>query len=196
MCPYYFLITTLSYGTKDCYSKRPFCFPLALWNWIANLVNQWLWRRLSHRLSKRQSLTTVLLRTPITQMIFFNQGMLLLGSNHFLILVNHVQQSQSVNTSCTVVEITILSTSIGNLSCFDLLSNSNLQLKGLLHSVNRKLAQTNYFFFFFPRTDFRLREYPPSHMSSTLGTNSQTPSISWKPWMLLKCLQNKHSLVG
>ena len=40
-----------------------------------------------HRLSKRQSLTTVLLRTPITQMIFFNQGMLLLGSNHFLISV-------------------------------------------------------------------------------------------------------------
>ena len=39
---------------------------------------------LPHRLSKRQSLTTVLLRTPITQMIFFNQGILLLGSNHFL----------------------------------------------------------------------------------------------------------------
>ena len=35
-------------------------------------------------LSKRQSLTTVLLRTPITQMIFFNQGVLLLGSNHFI----------------------------------------------------------------------------------------------------------------
>ena len=34
----------------------------------------WLWRRLPHRLSKRQSITTVLLRTPITQMIFFNQG--------------------------------------------------------------------------------------------------------------------------
>ena len=45
----------------------------------------WLWRWLPHRLSKRQSLTTVLLRTPITHMIFFNQGMLLLGSNHFLI---------------------------------------------------------------------------------------------------------------
>ena len=45
----------------------------------------WLWRWLPHRLSKRQSITTVLLRTPITQMIFFNQGMLLLGSNHFLI---------------------------------------------------------------------------------------------------------------
>ena len=27
----------------------------------------------------------ILLRTPATQMIFFNQGMLLLGSNHFLI---------------------------------------------------------------------------------------------------------------
>ena len=36
-----------------------------------------------------QSLTTVLLRTPITQMIFFNQGMLLLGSNHFLKSYSH-----------------------------------------------------------------------------------------------------------
>jgi len=44
----------------------------------------WLWRWLPHRLSKRQSLTTVLLRTPVTQMILFNHGMLLLGSNHFL----------------------------------------------------------------------------------------------------------------
>ena len=44
----------------------------------------WLWRWLPHRLSKCQSLTTVLLRTPTTQMIFFNQGMLLLSSNHFL----------------------------------------------------------------------------------------------------------------
>ena len=33
-----------------------------------------IWRWLPHRLSKRQSQTTVLLRTPITQMIFFNQG--------------------------------------------------------------------------------------------------------------------------
>ena len=43
-----------------------------------------LWRWLPHRLSKRQSQTTVLLRTLITQMIFFNQVMLLLGWNHFL----------------------------------------------------------------------------------------------------------------
>ena len=34
--------------------------------------------------SFRKSQTTVFLRTAITQMIFFNQGMLLLGSNHFL----------------------------------------------------------------------------------------------------------------
>ena len=34
----------------------------------------WLWRWLPLRLSKRQSLTTVLLRTPIPQMISFNQG--------------------------------------------------------------------------------------------------------------------------
>ena len=35
-----------------------------------------LWRWLPHRLSKRQSLTTVLLRTPINHMIFFNQGII------------------------------------------------------------------------------------------------------------------------
>ena len=45
----------------------------------------WLWRWLPHRLSQRQwHWTAVLFRTPITQMIFFNQVMLLLGSNHLL----------------------------------------------------------------------------------------------------------------
>ena len=44
-----------------------------------------VWRWLPHRLSKCQSVTTVLPRTPIIQMIFFNQSMLLLGSNHFLV---------------------------------------------------------------------------------------------------------------
>ena len=43
-----------------------------------------LLRWLPHRLSKRQSLTTVLLRTLITRMTFCNQGMLLLGSNHLV----------------------------------------------------------------------------------------------------------------
>ena len=38
----------------------------------------------AHWLSKRKSTITVVLRTPITQMVFFNQGMLLLGSHHFL----------------------------------------------------------------------------------------------------------------
>ena len=42
-------------------------------------------RWLPHRLLKRQPPTRVLLRTPIRQVIIFNQGMLLLGSNHFLI---------------------------------------------------------------------------------------------------------------
>ena len=42
------------------------------------------WKR-SSGLLDLLPLTTVLLRTPIAQMIFFNQGMLLLGSNHFLI---------------------------------------------------------------------------------------------------------------
>ena len=63
----------------------------------------WLWRWLPHRLSKRQSLTTVLLlRTPITQMIFFTQGILLLGSNHFLITIS-VQNIRTVIISVTHV---------------------------------------------------------------------------------------------
>ena len=37
----------------------------------------WLWRWLPYSLSKCQSQTTVLLRTPITQMIFFNKGIAL-----------------------------------------------------------------------------------------------------------------------
>ena len=39
----------------------------------------WIW----HWLSKRQSLTTVLLRTPTIQINFLNQGMLFLRSNYF-----------------------------------------------------------------------------------------------------------------
>ena len=49
-----------------------------------------IWRSCSRRrrvclnsLLKRQSPTKVLLRTPVTQMIIFNQGVLLLAWNHF-----------------------------------------------------------------------------------------------------------------
>ena len=42
-------------------------------NFQLSNTTTWLWSWLPHRLSKCQSLTTVLLRTPITQMIFFNQ---------------------------------------------------------------------------------------------------------------------------
>ena len=51
-------------------------FEFGFFNFQLTNTITWLWRWLPHRLSKRQSLTTVLLRTPITQMIFFNQGML------------------------------------------------------------------------------------------------------------------------
>ena len=46
----------------------------------------WLWRWLPHRISKRQSLTTVPLRTPITQMIFFNQFMWNIKTFFFLLI--------------------------------------------------------------------------------------------------------------
>ena len=59
----------------------------------------WLWRWLLHRLSKRKSQTTVLLRTPITQIIFFNQGMLLLGSNYFLKHVHYKSWLSSLLSS-------------------------------------------------------------------------------------------------
>ena len=55
-------------------------------NFQLTKITTWIWRWLPHRLSKRQALTTVPLRTPITQMMFFNQGMLLLGSSHFLVI--------------------------------------------------------------------------------------------------------------
>ena len=45
--------------------------------------------------------STVLLRTPITQMIFSNQGMLLLGSNHFLIYLYSMSQSFFESTLVT-----------------------------------------------------------------------------------------------
>ena len=54
-----------------------------IYNWLKTIT--WFWRWLSNRLSRRQSPTIVLLGTPITQIIIFNKGMFLLGSNHFLI---------------------------------------------------------------------------------------------------------------
>ena len=49
----------------------------------------WLMLRQPVRKPSSESSGSVsqLKRTPITQMIFFNQGMLLLGSNHFLVII-------------------------------------------------------------------------------------------------------------
>ena len=44
-----------------------------IFNWLKSIT--WLWRWLPHGLSIRQSPTTVLLRTPVTQMIIFNQSL-------------------------------------------------------------------------------------------------------------------------
>ena len=62
-------------------------------SWLWRLTQLWRW--LLHRLSKRQSPATGLLRTPITQIIIFNQGMILLGSNHFLAIYSshHIDPS-------------------------------------------------------------------------------------------------------
>jgi len=43
----------------------------------------WLWRWLSHSLSKTQSPTTVLLSTPITQMIIFNQDFVFKDGDYY-----------------------------------------------------------------------------------------------------------------
>ena len=76
-CQVIVLVSWKFYLLANQIAHQGFC----IFNWLR------LWRWLQCRLSKRQSQTTVLLRTPITQMTFFNQGMLLLGSNHFLIRV-------------------------------------------------------------------------------------------------------------
>ena len=60
----------------------------------------WLWRWLSHRLSKPQSPTTVLLRTPTTQMIIFNQDFVFRPFVfEFGQRVNHVVSYESCYTS-------------------------------------------------------------------------------------------------
>lgn len=53
-----------------------------LGDWVTVLfrVNPWL----LYRYWNCQSTATILLRTPVNQVIMFNQGMLLVGSNHFL----------------------------------------------------------------------------------------------------------------
>ena len=50
-------------------------------------VKTWLWRWLPHFLSKHQSQTTVLLMTPIIQMIFFNQDLTIFG--YFYCICHH-----------------------------------------------------------------------------------------------------------
>ena len=68
------------------------CSKSVLKTWISRQLTNVSWLKkiiwvigVLRRTVVSQSLTTVLLRTPINQMIFFNQVMLLLGSNHFLI---------------------------------------------------------------------------------------------------------------
>ena len=46
--------------------------PKVIRKWPIDIT--WLWRWLPYRLLKHQSQTTVLLRTPISQLIFLNQG--------------------------------------------------------------------------------------------------------------------------
>ena len=53
---------------KDCFWRLRFQQP------VQKPSSTWLWRWPPHLLSKHQSPTTVLFRTPITQMVFFNQG--------------------------------------------------------------------------------------------------------------------------
>ena len=69
------------------------------WLTCAEAIFTWLWRWLRHRLSKRQSLTTVLLRTPITQMIFFNQANLTMTSAEHLALTSIPLISLKTNPS-------------------------------------------------------------------------------------------------
>ena len=51
------------------------------------------------RLSKGKSPTKVLLGTPVTQMIIFNEGMLLLRSNHFRNINSSLENSKALVTT-------------------------------------------------------------------------------------------------
>ena len=65
----------------DWHPEKDCCLQLMFWQPVlkpSSEIKTFLWRWLSHRLSKHQLQTTVLLRTPVIQKIIFKQGMLLL----------------------------------------------------------------------------------------------------------------------
>ena len=45
--------------------------------------------------------------TPITQMIFINQGMLLLGSNHFLLIIIIITLGMMMMIIITIINIVV-----------------------------------------------------------------------------------------
>jgi len=75
----------------------------AFFNFQLTLTITRLRRWPPHRPPKHQSPKTVFLRTPITQMISFNQGMLLLGSNHFLNQWSNTKSSVKSNQFRTLI---------------------------------------------------------------------------------------------
>ena len=86
-CKHYILIENDDLG--DWSPKKDCCWRLYIALAICSEAFfrvKWLRRWLPHRLLKCQSPTTVLLGTPINQMIILNQGMLLLGSNRFFFI--------------------------------------------------------------------------------------------------------------
>ena len=91
----YITTHTSSQAIKSRFYQRP------LYLLTNQIAHQDFWIFLLHRLSKRQSSTIVLLRTPVTHMIFFNQGRLLLGSNHFLIFFNVIRSHVETEINMT-----------------------------------------------------------------------------------------------
>ena len=91
-CNFVFKCTFYFWGEDACLKKNNYFPWLKKIIWVIGVLRRtvfgdWSFDNLCrspHRFSKRQSPKAVLLRTSITQMIFFNQGMLLLGSNYFL----------------------------------------------------------------------------------------------------------------
>ena len=94
------------------------CFDRLCGNHLKSQVKMWpphkfrwfplKWRYLLHRLSRRCQQQLVLLKTAVTKMIIFDQSMLLLSSNHFLISEFYLEllRSFDVNThTCDTLQI-------------------------------------------------------------------------------------------
>ena len=121
------------------------------------------------------SLTNILLRTPITQMIFFNQVMVLLGSNHFF----------NWKTNCSLLAAGIWKL-VGNFINEELQREDFVSLKELLDRATAEVFHPNHLpeYLSKPLTDSLTDEHCSFFFNG--GFTSMTWYGHYVPWWNLR----------